>query len=49
MSNGSGNRAPWMVTASYKHDRQELQGGAVTEEMVFAKAAAAVPLLEAAE
>lgn len=45
----SGNRAPWMVTASYKHDRQELRDGAVTEEMLFAKAAGAVPLLEAAE
>ena len=45
----SGNRTPWMVTASYKHDRQELRDGAVTEEMLFAKAAAAMPLLEAAE
>ena len=47
----SGNRAPWIVTANYKFDRQELLEGPVDNEMVFARAAdtAARPLLEAAE
>ncbi|GGI78373.1 cyclohexanone monooxygenase [Polymorphobacter multimanifer] len=44
----SGNRAPWMVTASYTHDRQELRDGAVTDEMVFATAQPAL-FAEAAE
>lgn len=42
----SGNRAPWMVTASYSHDRRELLQGPVTDEMTFA---AAAPLRQAAE
>ncbi|PZN92192.1 MAG: FAD-containing monooxygenase EthA [Alphaproteobacteria bacterium] len=47
----SGNRAPWMVTASYKHDRKELREGDLGEEMVFSKARAVVrpELAEAAE
>ena len=47
----SGNRAPWMVTASYKHDRAELRDGDLGDDMVFSKAEAAVApaLAEAAE
>ncbi|WP_426164542.1 flavin-containing monooxygenase [Sandarakinorhabdus sp. DWP1-3-1] len=47
----SGNRAPWMVTASYKHDRKELREGDLAQEMVFSKAAVVVrpELAEAAE
>ncbi|MBC7519751.1 MAG: NAD(P)/FAD-dependent oxidoreductase [Sandarakinorhabdus sp.] len=47
----SGNRAPWMVTANYKLDKQELRGGALDEDMVFSKATAArkPELAEAAE
>ncbi len=46
----SGNRAPWMVTASYKHDRKELRDGDLGEDMVFRKAgtATARPVLAAA-
>lgn len=44
----SGNRAPWMVTASYTHDRQELRDGAVTQEMAFTRAMPAA-MSEAAE
>ncbi len=45
----SGNRAPWLVTANYKLDKQELRDGDVTTEMVFARAAAPALLAEAAE
>ena len=48
----SGNRAPWMVTASYKHDRQELRDGALDEDMMFSPTLAAAlrpELAEAAE
>ena len=47
----SGNRAPWMVTANYKLDKQELKDGALGEEMRFAKSAGvtAPALAEAAE
>lgn len=34
----SGNRAPWIVTASYKHDKQELKDGALDDDMVFSRA-----------
>jgi hypothetical protein len=46
----SGNRAPWMVTASYTHDKQELRDGALDADMVFSRAQAAAPVMaEAAE
>ena len=46
----SGNREPWLVSASYTHDKQSLQDGALDQEMVFSRAAAAVPAMaEAAE
>lgn len=47
----SGNRRPWMVTANYRHDRQELRDGALDEDMVFSKAAGGrkPELAEAAE
>lgn len=47
----SGNSAPWMVTASYKHDRKELREGPVEDDMVFSCAGVARPvvLAEAAE
>ena len=46
----SGNRAPWMVTANYKLDKQELRDGALDQDMVFGTARVAVPVLaEAAE
>jgi cation diffusion facilitator CzcD-associated flavoprotein CzcO len=46
----SGSRAPWMVTANYKLDKQELRDGKLDEEMVFSTARVAVPALaEAAE
>jgi len=45
----SGNRAPWVVTADYKYDRRELLDGPVTDEIVFSKAHAVTPMLEAAE
>lgn len=45
----SGNRAPWLVVPSYHYDRKILLDGALTEEMVFAKAHSVTPLLEAAE
>ncbi|KAB7648421.1 flavin-containing monooxygenase [Polymorphobacter fuscus] len=46
----SGSRAPWMVTASYKHDRQQLRDGDLGEEMVFSRPEARAPALaEAAE
>jgi monooxygenase len=35
----SGNRAPWMVTANYKLDKQELRDGALDADMVFSAAA----------
>jgi cation diffusion facilitator CzcD-associated flavoprotein CzcO len=31
----SGNRLPWMVTANYKLDKQELRDGALDQDMVF--------------
>jgi monooxygenase len=45
----SGNRAPWMVTANYKHDRRELRGGDLGEDMVFSAATRRLELTEAAE
>ena len=47
----SGNRAPWVVTASYKHDRAELRDGDLRDDMMFSKAtsAGATHLAEAAE
>jgi cation diffusion facilitator CzcD-associated flavoprotein CzcO len=48
----SGNRAPWMVTANYKLDKQELKDGALDEDMVFSALPVAVArpqLAEAAE
>ncbi len=45
----SGTRAPWMVTANYKHDRKELREGDLAQEMVFAKAPAAARRPELAE
>jgi monooxygenase len=47
----SGNRAPWMVTANYKLDKQELRDGALDADMVFGNAAASArtALAEAAE
>jgi hypothetical protein len=47
----SGNRAPWMVTANYKHDKAELRDGALDQDMVFSKApvTARQELAEAAE
>jgi cation diffusion facilitator CzcD-associated flavoprotein CzcO len=34
----SGTRAPWVVTANYKLDKQELRDGALDEDMVFSTA-----------
>ena len=45
----SGTRAPWMVTANYKHDRKELRGGNLGEDMVFSAAPAAARRPELAE
>jgi cation diffusion facilitator CzcD-associated flavoprotein CzcO len=45
----SGNRSPWMVTANYKHDKQELRDGALDQDMVFAKAPQAARRPELAE
>lgn len=46
----SGNRAPWMVTASYTHDKQELLEGKLDEDMVFSRGKAGAPMMaEAAE
>ena len=48
----SGNRAPWMVTANYKLDKQELRDGDLGEDMTFSAATAAKPspaFAEAAE
>jgi cation diffusion facilitator CzcD-associated flavoprotein CzcO len=48
----SGNRRPWMVTANYTIDKQELRDGAIDEDMVFtpARTTARQPALaEAAE
>ncbi|WP_353217066.1 NAD(P)/FAD-dependent oxidoreductase [Sandarakinorhabdus sp.] len=45
----AGNRAPWLVTADYKYDRRELLEGPVTDEMLFARAHEAAPILQAAE
>jgi hypothetical protein len=46
----SGSRAPWMVTASYTHDKQELRNGALDEDMMFSRAEADVRMVaEAAE
>ena len=45
----SGNRAPWLVTASYNYDRKELLEGPLTDEMVFALAPVSQPLAVAAE
>jgi monooxygenase len=46
----SGTRAPWMVTANYKLDKQELRDGKLDDEMVFSSARVAIPVLaEAAE
>jgi monooxygenase len=45
----SGNRAPWMVTANYKLDKQELRDGTLNEDMVFSKAPVAAPRAELAE
>jgi cation diffusion facilitator CzcD-associated flavoprotein CzcO len=45
----SGNRLPWMVTANYKLDKQELRDGALDEDMVFSKAPAAAKRPELAE
>ncbi len=48
----SGTRAPWMVTASYKHDRKELREGDLGDDMVFSTAPVAARravLAEAAE
>jgi monooxygenase len=47
----SGNRAPWMVTANYKLDKQELRDGALDADMLFGNAAASAQtaLAEAAE
>ena len=45
----SGNRAPWMVTANYKHDKQELRDGALGEDMVFSAAPMAARRPELAE
>jgi cation diffusion facilitator CzcD-associated flavoprotein CzcO len=42
----SGNRPPWQVTASYTHDRAELEQGRLDDDMVFSRALA---LAEAAE
>jgi cation diffusion facilitator CzcD-associated flavoprotein CzcO len=43
----SGNRAPWMVMASYKYDRKEMLEGPVDNELALSRAA--VPMLQAAE
>jgi cation diffusion facilitator CzcD-associated flavoprotein CzcO len=45
----SGNRPPWMVTANYKHDKQELRDGALDQDMVFSKAPVAAKRPELAE
>jgi cation diffusion facilitator CzcD-associated flavoprotein CzcO len=48
----SGNRAPWMVTANYKLDKQELKDGGLDGDMVFSAlpvAAARPELADAAE
>ena len=48
----SGTRAPWVVTANYKLDKQELRDGALDEDMVFSTApvpARRPQLAEAAE
>jgi monooxygenase len=48
----SGNRRPWMVTANYKIDKQELRDGTLDEDMVFSAAPAKAKrpqLAEAAE
>lgn len=48
----SGTRAPWMVTANYKLDKQELRDGKLDDEMVFSVAPVAArrpQLAEAAE
>ncbi len=37
----SGNRAPWMVTANYKLDKQELRDGDLGDDMTFSTAVAA--------
>ena len=47
----SGNRAPWVVTANYTLDRQELRDGALEDDMVFSRphAVSHPALAEAAE
>ena len=45
----SGTRTPWMVTANYKHDRKELRGGDLAEDMVFSAAPDAAQRPELAE
>ena len=45
----SGSRAPWVVTANYKLDKQELRDGALDREMVFSKARVAAKRTEMAE
>lgn len=47
----SGNRAPWVVTANYTLDRQELRDGALGDDMVFTRphAVSRPALAEAAE
>ena len=39
----SGNRTPWMVTANYKRDKQELRDGNLAEDMAFSAAGMAIP------
>jgi monooxygenase len=45
----SGNRPPWMVTANYKIDKQELRDGALDADMVFSAAPATARRPELAE
>lgn len=46
----SGNRAPWIVSANYTHDKHGLQHGALDDDMVFSRARVDAPVMaEAAE
>ncbi len=45
----SGNRAPWIVTANYKLDRQMLRDGALDDDMLFSRVTAAAHRFEGAK